>query len=382
MPLNLKVLDFVEAPRVDEIPATGDGREAESSSTKATSWTLPAFRTGDLVEVRPRDEILATLDEKGCLDGLPFMPEMLAFCGQQLVVEAIAHKTCDTARQMGTARRLNDTLHLRGSRCDGSAHGGCEAECLLFWKSAWLKPVAQKSHSAPVVPHVSSSEAAPVAEFLQAATRVSGATDPIRYSCQATQLCDASAPLPWWDVRQYVLDVTTGNRTLGHTLRVVFLASLRALARRVPFGYRASKSVTEAIHKALTGRGAPRFNGQVPDGQQTPAVKLGLQPGELVRIRSLPEIEQTLNKRSQNRGLFFDPSDMAPHCGRVAKVRRPLTRIIEESTGKMLQMKGPCVVLDDVYCQSEYSRCRLNCPRAIYSYWREAWLERVPSVAE
>ena len=40
-------------------------------------------RSGDLVSLRPPEEILATLDEQGCLDGVPFMPEMLRFFGRR-----------------------------------------------------------------------------------------------------------------------------------------------------------------------------------------------------------------------------------------------------------------------------------------------------------
>src|SRR5215475_13657598 len=36
------------------------------------------LRPGEMIEVRSLPEILATLDERGCLDGLPFMPEMAA----------------------------------------------------------------------------------------------------------------------------------------------------------------------------------------------------------------------------------------------------------------------------------------------------------------
>ena len=39
---------------------------------------MNALRKGDLVEVRSEEEILRTLDADGKLDGLPFMPEMLA----------------------------------------------------------------------------------------------------------------------------------------------------------------------------------------------------------------------------------------------------------------------------------------------------------------
>jgi len=34
-------------------------------------------------------------------------------------------------------------------------------------------------------------------------------------------------------------------------------------------------------------------------------------------------------------------------------------------------------MLENVWCQSRYSDCRMFCPRSIYSWWREAWLERV-----
>src|SRR5262249_35222364 len=57
------------------------------------------LRAGDLVEVRSEPEILATLDAEGRLDGLPFMPEMLQYCGQRFRVFKSAHKTCDTAEK-------------------------------------------------------------------------------------------------------------------------------------------------------------------------------------------------------------------------------------------------------------------------------------------
>src|SRR3954454_22473547 len=103
------------------------------------SWRLSSYRAGDLIEVRQKDEILATLDENGCVDGLPFMPEMLQYCGKRFSVRAVAHKTCETTRQTWQGRRLAASVHLANLRCDGSAHGGCQAACTLFWKDVWLK---------------------------------------------------------------------------------------------------------------------------------------------------------------------------------------------------------------------------------------------------
>ena len=61
------------------------------------------LKVGELVEVRSAEEIRATLDENGELDGLPFMPEMLAFCGRRLTVHKVAHKSCDNISRTGPA---------------------------------------------------------------------------------------------------------------------------------------------------------------------------------------------------------------------------------------------------------------------------------------
>src|SRR4051794_18247776 len=95
---------------------------------------------GDLVEIRSKEEILATLDSEGRLDGLPFMPQMFQYCGQQFRVFRRAHKTCDTVFPV-RGRRMSSAVHL-DLRCDGLAYDGCQAGCLLFWKEAWLKTVS------------------------------------------------------------------------------------------------------------------------------------------------------------------------------------------------------------------------------------------------
>src|SRR4029079_5255273 len=102
------------------------------------------FYVGDIVEVRSKDEILRTLDEKGQLESLPFMPQMFQYCGQQFRVYKRAHKTCDTVNRPA-GRLMNNAVHLKGIRCDGQAYGGCQAGCLIFWKNAWLKKIANGS---------------------------------------------------------------------------------------------------------------------------------------------------------------------------------------------------------------------------------------------
>src|SRR5260221_10011931 len=105
--------------------------------TASSARTL-GLRPGDWVEVRGKEEILATLSSDASLDALPFMPEMLQFCGQRFQVYKRADKTCDTVDKTGGLRFRNN-VHLKELRCDGSAHGGCEAGCLMFWREALLK---------------------------------------------------------------------------------------------------------------------------------------------------------------------------------------------------------------------------------------------------
>ena len=43
----------------------------------------------------------------------------------------------------------------------------------------------------------------------------------------------------------------------------------------------------------------------------------------------------------------------------------------------MTTIRGDCVILDGVTCNSRFKDMRLFCPRSIYPYWREIWLRRV-----
>src|SRR3954447_11362648 len=158
------------------------------------------LRAGELVEVRSREEILRTLDEKGQLEGLPFMPEMAEFCGRQFRVFKRAHKTCDPPNGIA-GRRMYRAVHLEGLRCDGAAHGGCQAQCLIFWKEAWLKRV-ESDEPIGAIPR---SRGCTDKELL-AAVRDLAAEEPLGepvYVCQSTRVAQASSPLRWWDLSQY-----------------------------------------------------------------------------------------------------------------------------------------------------------------------------------
>ena len=308
------------------------------------------LRAGEWVEVRSQEEILATLDERGCLDGMPFMPEMLRHCGKRLQVFRTAHKTCDTISKTG-GRRLERTVHL-DTRCDGGAHGGCQAACLVFWKEAWLKRA-----DAPATPVMRSATGCTPAA-LDAATRVAGGGAAVRYRCQATELVAASKPLKWSDPRQYWRDWRSGNVGLLRLLRVLAISWFNALQR-----WRGGVTYPRWPETTLT---------------KTPSEHLGLNAGELVQVKSFAEITRTLDARRKNRGLWFD-SEMVPFCGGTYRVRQRVEQIINERTGEMMRLPNDCVILENVWCRADFSDRRLLCPRSIYPYWREIWLRRVPA---
>jgi hypothetical protein len=93
-------------------------------------------------------------------------------------------------------------------------------------------------------------------------------------------------------------------------------------------------------------------------------------------VKSREAIEATLTTKGDNRGLHFDV-EMAQFCGQVMQVRGRVTQIIEEHTGRMLRLADDCVKLEGAVCSGHNSTGRFFCPRKIYPYWREAWLERV-----
>jgi|GEM_PF-405152 len=328
------------------------------------------LRAGDLVRIKPLHEILATLDSEGSLDGLPFMAEMVSYCGRTFRVSKRAHKTCDTQYGIGGLRVVPPAVHLDDLRCDGSAHGDCQASCLLFWHTAWLTPVTEDVRSRPE-PAEPSKGIVPAAWSRKADSSDSNG-EPL-YRCQATEAQHFTRPLPHYDLRQYLEDLTSGNVGFRQMFWSVFHAFFRKLMH-IGIGYRFVVAVYDWVQ---TRRGAPRNPYVAGKLQSTPVTTLNLQPGECVRIKSFEEILATLDTRNRNRGLWFVPEEMGQYCGRTARVVRRVERFIDEKTGRMIVARTPSVILENVYCTGSNIAKRMNCPRASALFWREIWLERV-----
>lgn len=320
--------------------------------------TILNLRPGDWVEVRSAEEILATLDDQGSLDGLVLMPEMLDYCGRRLQVAHRADKTCDTIDLSGMLR-MHNTVHLKGARCSGAAHGGCQAACLLFWKEAWLRPVSRQpklsAHQEPsVLPETAKSAGHDLDWLDRQTTRLTGnghESGEIVYRCQATELKQAGAPIGWWYPMQYLRDVGTNGVSLTHLLYTLGL-----------FVY----------NRTMLKLGRPQYPDVAGKLKRTPKEVLDLEVGEWVVVKDWKDISTSLDTAGKNRGMTFE-AEMLPYCGKCYRVSQRVDRLVDERTGRMKQMGSVGIILEEVICASAY---RTPCPRANLLYWREIWLRR------
>ena len=302
-----------------------------------------AFRPGDLVEVKAPEEILATLDEAGAVDGLPFMPEMMEFCGKRFQISHRVVKTCTSGTKAGSSMRVfrdDDVFLLEGLRCSGLEHDGCQKACTIFWREAWLRRV--KVTMPP--PTIAAEESARLRSNLR-----SKQSDGI-YFCQASELLKATNHLSRKErLTKCASEIRAGNCTAWQMIE----RTATWLAWRI-----------RRLFLGAYGRGK---------NKTTPVGSLGLAAGEQVEVKTMPDISETLNEAAHNRGLWFSP-DMGKLCGTKQKVEKRIERIIVDGTGEMRQLRNT-VFLEGSYCGCPYVAFG-GCPRKEYVYWREIWLRR------
>ena len=299
---------------------------------------------GDEVEIRSREEIEATLDERGCLDGLPFQPEMARLCGARGRVFRSVDKIYDYGRTR-RMRRLRASVLVSGLRCDGADHGACQARCYMIWKTEWLR----RPGEAGTAPRVAG--AGRIAPPRGTEALADGSLRE-RFHCQFTQLHEASTPMGEWEIGKEFRPLVAGNVTLrtwmiGLATRFFNLVQARRGGTAFP-----------AMPRRIAGA--------------IPIEAVPLAPGDTVVVRPIGQIATTLNEKNKHRGLWFD-GDQIKYCGTSRTVLARVERIIDDVHGQMLAMKTPCILLEGV----DYSGETLNfSAQHDYFFWREVWLEK------
>jgi hypothetical protein len=295
---------------------------------------------GDLVEIKLPDEILQTLDDDGTVDQLPFMPEMILFCGKRFRVSRRAVKTCWYGQGSGMRRfPAEDVVLLDGVRCSGANHDGCQKACNIFWREAWLRKIEN-----------SQSPSLPVNGTERLRARLKTIKGPNKYFCQSSEILNATVELSKVErFSKCVDEVRSRNAGISEVLRRIGVWTFWKARRLLSGPYAKGKN------------------------QATPAQSLNLQPGESVEVKPLKSIRETLDQKAHNRGLFFTPS-MSLLCGQRRKVDRKIEKIIVDGTGEMRNLRNT------VFLEGELCECSCvafgGCPRGEFSYWREIWLKR------
>lgn len=305
---------------------------------------------GNWVVVRSACEILSTLDENGTLDGFPFMPEMVDWCGKSFRVQRRVDKTCIENYPL---RRFpaDDVVVLDGPRCDGSSHDGCKHACRIYWKHSWLRPADMGNVEIERVD----------GDLDKLRVRLKVKKDEHRYFCQSTELLKSTEDFPLGvkhqRVRIALREIRNGDIGILQALRLATLFLRQKILRKL-----GCDDWLNGPHK------------------RTPPQSLNLQPGELVRVKSQAQIVETLDQRRSNRGMGIC-YEMMQCCGREAEVRYRVDRLINETTGAMrdisdtvaLKIRGCGSLGEECLCYNEPG----DCPRGELMYWREIWLERV-----
>lgn len=306
------------------------------------------LRPGDFVEVKSPGEILQTLDDHGTLDRLPFMPEMVDFCGRRFRVSKRVVKTCYYGTSSGMRKfPAEDVVLLEGLRCSGISHDGCQKACTIFWREAWLQRVDGSGT-------IQSSVDPESSKWLRA--RLKARTGPKTYFCQASEILNATTELSHWErFGKCFSEIRSGNCGIVEMAQRIGVW-LFWKTRRVFFGAYA--------------RG---------NQKSTPAESLNLRSGEWIEIKPLESIAKTLDERAYNRGLYFTPA-MGSSCGEKYRVAGRIEKIIVDGTGEMRQLRNTTFL--------EGSMCGCSCvafggcPREEFAYWRDIWLHRVSAAEE
>ena len=118
----------------------GRTRQGELANQPAFKGELLNLKAGEMVRVRSKEEIQATLDAEGKLKGCSFLNVMLPYCGTtQKVFKPVVRFVDERNYKIKNARGI---VLLEGVMCAGTEfYGNCDRSCLFFWREEWLERV-------------------------------------------------------------------------------------------------------------------------------------------------------------------------------------------------------------------------------------------------
>jgi len=114
--------------------------ERAAAAARAAPVVDETLQAGDLVRVRSREQIQATLDRWNRLKGCDIMEEMWQYCGTtQRVLKRVERFLDERDYRI---KRCKGIVLLDGLTCEGTVdYGPCDRCCYYFWREEWLEKV-------------------------------------------------------------------------------------------------------------------------------------------------------------------------------------------------------------------------------------------------
>jgi hypothetical protein len=116
------------------------GKSTSAAPTNTSAPRVPLL-AGDVVRVRSREEIQATLDPFNELKGCAMLEYMWQYCGTtQRVLQPVERFLDERDYKVKKSRGV---ILLEGVICRGTpVFGRCDRCCFLFWREEWLEKIA------------------------------------------------------------------------------------------------------------------------------------------------------------------------------------------------------------------------------------------------
>ena len=120
----------------------------ETACREARTSVADALQPGDLVRIRSKEEIHATLDHWNQRRGCAFLDEMWSYCGTHRRVFKRVERFLDERDYI--TKRCKGIVLLEGLICEGTKHfGPCDRSCFYFWREEWLEKIDENAPKPP-----------------------------------------------------------------------------------------------------------------------------------------------------------------------------------------------------------------------------------------
>ena len=272
-------------------------------------------------------EILATLDETGATDGIAVHAR-----DARILREArFASKLARNAPATPLSGESGESLTRCCSTTSDAAVRRTRAVKRVVGCSG-KKPgfVRLPSPSTPAIPDDAYSE---LEELVgrNVESKASTADEPI-FRCQATDWFGASKAVGWWNVRSFLNEWSCGNVGFWRFSTTMTRIVLGEIGRRL-----------HLIPRQTTCRTIRRPNRRDATAARARAGHVGsdpLQAGDRADTR----------RRRAEQGPVVRSFRDAPLLWQDLSVKSRVERFVDENTGKLVQLKSDCYILDGVVC--------------------------------